>query len=33
MNGIKIDLRVSVIKPLHANWIISAITTVLDNTD
>ena len=30
VSDIKVDLRASVIKPLHANWVISAITTLSD---
>lgn len=33
INDIKIDLRASIVKPLHANWIISAITTLSGKTD
>ena len=33
INDIKVDLRATTVKPLHANWIISAITTLSDKTD
>ena len=33
VSNIKVDLRVSVIKPWHANWVISAIFTLSDNKE
>lgn len=33
INDIKVDLRATIVKPLHANWIISAITTLSCETD
>ena len=32
-NDVKVDLRATVIKPLHANWLISTITTLSDKTN
>ena len=33
VSDIKVDLRASVIKPLHANWVISAISTLSDKKE
>ena len=32
LSEIQVDLRASVIKPLHANWLITAVTTLQGNT-
>ena len=32
LSKIKVDLRASVIKPLHANWLITAMTTLQGRT-
>ena len=33
LDNLKIDLRASLIKPLHANWLILAKSTLHENTD
>ena len=33
LSDIKVDLSASVIKPLHANWMISAISTLSDKKE
>ena len=33
VSDIKVDLRASVINPLHANWVISAISTLSDKKE
>ena len=33
IEDIKVDLRASLIKPLHANWVISAISVLAVRTD
>ena len=33
IEDIKVDLRASLIKPLHANWVISAISVLAERTD
>ena len=33
IEDIKVDLRASLIKPLHSNWVISAISVLAERTD
>jgi hypothetical protein len=33
ISDIKVDLRASLIKPLHANWLMSTICTLSDKCD
>ena len=33
INDIRVDRRATTVKPLHANWLISAITTLSDKKD
>ena len=33
IEDIKVDLRASLIKPLHANWVISASSVLAERTD
>ena len=33
VNDVRVDLRATVVKPLHANWLISTITTLSDKKD
>ena len=33
ISDIKIDLRASLMKPLHANWLISTLATLSDKRD
>ena len=33
ISDIKVDLRASVIKPLHTNWVISAISTLSERKE
>ena len=33
VNDVRVDLRATVVKPLHENWLISAITTLSDKKD
>ena len=33
IEDIKVDLRASLIKPLHANWVISAFSILAERTD
>lgn len=33
ISDVRVDLRASVVKPLHANWLISTITTLSDKKD
>ena len=33
INDVKVDLRATVVKPLHANWLISSLTALSNETD
>lgn len=33
IDDLKVDLRASVVKPLHANWLMIAISTLKNKTD
>ena len=33
VNDVQVDLRATIVKPLHANWLISTITTLSDKKD